>query len=400
MSAALPSVAVFTVKRFIRCRGEYWTYGGFGDYVKSLLPHFSKVILACHPVESADVPSGWYRLADPKLEIVWLPYYEKEHQCLMKLPAMLMQCRAIAQRADMINARVPDYTGICGAYWARRFAKPLFINHVDDWHSRVADPVTGRRGLVKQGLRAHYALYCWCEKRVCRDALLFAQGDFAAQLYASNRRSYRCLSSSHYDADVIEESRALRPLPPDKLRILTVGRHVFVKGHVDLIRAIAAISSASHPRQVQLTIAGQGPMTSEYRRLARELGIEDRIRIVGQVDREGIFALYDQADVFCLPSLSEGTPKVLLEAMARGVPVVACDVGGVSTVVKGEQTGLLVSPSRPDALASAICRLVADDALRQRCVRNGLAVARAHTVEREWGRMMSIVRQHYPELWR
>jgi len=395
----MPSVAVFTVKHLIFYESTYWTYGGFGDYVKAILPHFDRVILACHPRIASAVPAGWYQLSDPKLEIEWLPFYEREDQCLRSLPKMFVQCRAIAKRADVINARVPDYTGICGGLWAKWYGKPLFINHVDDWHTRVRKPSTRLRGLMKRGLQIHYAMYAFWERVLCRDELLFAQGEFASSLYRDNALMHQCVSSSHYDADVLPRPSAGKRMTGNELRILTVGRHVFVKGHRDLIAAVAIVKRRIPGLKLHLSIVGEGPMTDDYRELAESLGIAGSVAFPGQVDRVGIFGLYDQADLFCLPSLSEGTPKVILEAMARGTPVIATAVGGVPSVVRHNETGILVPPSDPEGLANAIEKMWLDRHLASHCIEKGIEVARAHTVEKEWGQMMSIVRATYPKLW-
>jgi glycosyltransferase involved in cell wall biosynthesis len=112
---------------------------------------------------------------------------------------------------------------------------------------------------------------------------------------------------------------------------------------------------------------------------------------------EGLAAFYRAADVFVLPSVSEGTPKVLLEAMANALPVVATDVGGVSTIVEDGANGLLVPPKSPSDLASAVRRVVGDGDLRRRIIAGGLTAARQHTLEGETARMVEAVRAEFGE---
>jgi glycosyltransferase involved in cell wall biosynthesis len=82
------------------------------------------------------------------------------------------------------------------------------------------------------------------------------------------------------------------------------------------------------------------------------------------VDQEGIRKLYDEADVFCLPSFAEGVPVVLMEAMASGLPVVTTRVMGIPELVEHSISGELVPPGRPDALAAALRRMAADPSRR------------------------------------
>ena len=287
-----PTLAVFTVKKFRHVNGRYWTYGGFGEYIKALLPHFRKVILACHPLDDTHPPEGWYPLDDPQLEFAWLPYYEKEHQCVLKLPSMFWKCRDIVERADIVNPRVPDYTGICGGYWARKMNKPIFISHIGNWHSQVRNPPTRLTGLLKLGLQAHLALYCWFEKRLCARGLIFAQGDFAKDLYAHNPDVHLCISSSHLASDVVPFETTCTD--PSVCRLLSVGRLVTLKGHTDLIRTLALLQAQTPHRYFELTIAGEGKIANTYRALAEELGVADQLKLPGQVGRADVFDLYDK----------------------------------------------------------------------------------------------------------
>jgi glycosyltransferase involved in cell wall biosynthesis/protein-tyrosine-phosphatase len=142
-------------------------------------------------------------------------------------------------------------------------------------------------------------------------------------------------------------------LPPDALVIGTVGRLVPVKGHVDLIRAVAL----AQPRmpQARLVIAGDGPLLGDLWAMAGRLGIDKHCVFAGH--RADVHRVLAAMDVFALPSLSEGIPMALLEAMSLGVPVVATRVGGIPEVVRDRVTGLLVPPGDDRALAEACLEL-------------------------------------------
>jgi len=95
-----------------------------------------------------------------------------------------------------------------------------------------------------------------------------------------------------------------------------------------------------------------------------------------------LFALYQDHDVFILPSFSEGTPRTLIESRAFGCPVVASRVGGIPTSVTDGVDGLLVPPGDPDALASAIGRILDNESLRYRLIENGAKKAMECSQER------------------
>ncbi len=89
------------------------------------------------------------------------------------------------------------------------------------------------------------------------------------------------------------------------------------------------------------------------------------MRFAGAVGHDEILPMLRAADIFCLPSFSEGVPVVLMEAMAHSVPVVTTQIMGIPELVENERTGLLVAPGRVDVLVDALARLVADPELRE-----------------------------------
>jgi glycosyltransferase involved in cell wall biosynthesis len=134
---------------------------------------------------------------------------------------------------------------------------------------------------------------------------------------------------------------------------IMVGRLSPEKDVETLVRA-AAIARAADP-SFELEIVGGGSCLNSLRSLAAELGLERQVRFLGE--RSDVPALLARAGLFVLPSLTEGISLTLLEAMARGLPVVATRVGGNPEVVVDAETGLLVTPKAPAELAGAMLRL-------------------------------------------
>jgi glycosyltransferase involved in cell wall biosynthesis len=157
---------------------------------------------------------------------------------------------------------------------------------------------------------------------------------------------------------------------PDYL-VLTPARLHPQKGHEYLLAAAAQVP------EVTFVLAGDGPLRAELETRARELGIGDRCLFLGH--RSDVLELLAAADLFVLPSLFEGLPISVHEAMAARRPVVATAIGGTDEAVIHEVTGLLVPPRDPATLAAAIRRLRADPVLADR-----LAAAGREHVEREF----------------
>jgi glycosyltransferase involved in cell wall biosynthesis len=138
--------------------------------------------------------------------------------------------------------------------------------------------------------------------------------------------------------------------------LVTVARLSPEKDVATLVRAAARI--CRERPGLALEVAGDGPCLPQLRGLAHELGLNGNVRFLGQVgDVAGLLA---RASLFVLPSLTEGVSLTLLEAMARGLPVVATNVGGNPEVVADGQTGLLVPPGDPEALTRAVLQVESD----------------------------------------
>jgi L-malate glycosyltransferase len=140
------------------------------------------------------------------------------------------------------------------------------------------------------------------------------------------------------------------------------GRLVPIK-RLDIFLQAAKQMSTADP-SVQFVIAGDGPDAARLRALARELGLDDRVRFLGY--RADIYDAFRAMDVFILCSDHEGLPISLLEAMYLGVPVVARPVGGIPEMIQDGVTGILLRAPDPDCLADACLRLLAHVGFRER----------------------------------
>jgi len=169
-------------------------------------------------------------------------------------------------------------------------------------------------------------------------------------------------------------SPALRPslgLTGDMPLLGIVGRLVPIKDHATLFQALARLHDEGPA--VHLVVIGDGEERARLEELAGRLGLGSRIHFLGwRVDLETILK---ELDVVICASRNEGTPVALIEAMAAGIPVLSTDVGGVADLVTHEETGWLVPSGDPDAMASAIRRLLSDRILGARLAAAGQVAA-------------------------
>ena len=143
--------------------------------------------------------------------------------------------------------------------------------------------------------------------------------------------------------------------------VLSVGRVTSQKGHIYLLEAIPDI--LEHFPDTVFLIAGEGPLRKSLHEESIRMGVVNNIHFLGS--RSDIPELLSIADIFVLPSLSEGMPIALLEAMSMAVPVIASNLDQISAFVKHEQQGILVEPKDVVALSESIMRLLENKNLRE-----------------------------------
>jgi glycosyltransferase involved in cell wall biosynthesis len=147
-------------------------------------------------------------------------------------------------------------------------------------------------------------------------------------------------------------------IPPGERIVIAVGRLSVEKGHRYLIDAVSRVLRDSPQLRFRVLIAGSGPADRKLKQQVSKSGLDQHVTFIGHCyDIKAVFSI---ADLFVLPSLSEGSPNALLESMAARVPIVATNVGGVSEHVTDGDSALLVPPGDSAALAKAMIQLLSD----------------------------------------
>jgi teichuronic acid biosynthesis glycosyltransferase TuaC len=171
------------------------------------------------------------------------------------------------------------------------------------------------------------------------------------------------------------EARSRLGLPADGPIVTYVGKLVPRKGVDTLIEAMGLLARRDGGAPL-LVAGGIGPMREGLERRAAELGVADRVRFVGKIAHDDVGWWMSAGDVFVLPSLSEGLPTVVCEAMNCGRAVVATAVDGTPEIVRDGETGLLVPPRDAGALADALGRVLGEPGLAERMGEEALRIGR------------------------
>jgi glycosyltransferase involved in cell wall biosynthesis len=194
------------------------------------------------------------------------------------------------------------------------------------------------------------------------------------------------------DSSQIDALRSSLGIPVGQKVILSIGRLSKEKDQVSLVEAMSELRGSFSP---YLVILGEGPEHKTILEKTRLLGLTDRVILTGQRDHIGPF--YSLADVVVISSRSEGSPNVLLEALAAGVPLVATSVGGIPEMVRDGEHALLVPHGDPKQMANSIARIFAETDVTRSLVENGRKLVQTRFSPAERVRTLSGVYRHILE---
>ncbi len=181
-------------------------------------------------------------------------------------------------------------------------------------------------------------------------------------------------------------------IPLDKTILITVGRLYPVKGVEFLIKSINLLKETHD--DFKLLIIGDGSERNNLERLSEELNIKDYIEFRGRVPNEEIPLYLKASDIFVLPSLSEGFPNALLEAMASGLPVIATNIRGLDEIIEDGINGFLVNPKSPEEIANKLNHIIQDNSLSKSFSQNNKLKAKKY----EWEMVIKRLNEIYEKI--
>ena len=259
---------------------------------------------------------------------------------------------------DALGAVVPSVAGNLLVYSARARRKPVFL-FVRGEKQRTVSMIFGAGRRTRLMVRALAAMERPVRRWIAAGVPTFVAGEELVERYAApGARLYNLYPGLSRDFPIVPQARTAWAPADAPLRLVTVARLSPEKGLEDLLTAVA--SAGADGADLVVDLVGDGPDRERLEALAGELGIAGRVRFTGFVGtRPQLVEHLDAADVFVLPSRSEGLPHSVVEAMARGLPVVASAIGGLPELL-GEGSGIIVPPRDPDALAAVLGELAAD----------------------------------------
>lgn len=295
--------------------------------------------------------------------------------------------RSTVERADLVWIKAPASNAPLVALACHQVGIPRFT-----WVAgSVRDVVRGQHRKGVSGLAARAAA-------VAYDATTRVLQRTGPSIRVGAEQFTSVVSAGDIQATMSRDASMSAPAAvAGPLRLIWAGRVAAEKGLDVLLEAVAQLRASGCP--VVLSIIGDGPQRSALEDRAMSLGVTGVVNWQGHIsDRGSYLAALREADIFVLPSRAEGLPKVVVEAMSAGVPVIATRVGALPALLGDGRLGRLVAPGDPLALADAIASLGSDVDGRDTLRTAGLAFAAAHTAEAQADRLIEWLAGAFPEL--
>jgi glycosyltransferase involved in cell wall biosynthesis len=370
--------------------GSLWELeGSFARYVDSLAPYFERVVLAVPMFDSPQAAGS--RLRAGNVSVAALPYFDGPRQFYPQLPEVRRRLRAWARECDIINLRVPTPAGFFAYRESVRAGKRVFLLVVGDYEALL--PHLPFRGWKRQAFAAYVAFEEWALRRMVTDAMTFANG--AALRRKHEQQGARVIETQTTTLSLDDIATRDDTCGGPVIRLLTVSRVDPRKGLSVLPAAVSHLVQSGIDVTLDIVGPAVGQMGEAEARAvtaeSRRLDVTQRVCLRGALPLDELLPMYRNYDIFVLPTRpGEGIPRVLMEAMAAGMPVVTTNVAGITSLITDGVNGRLTGGSGRE-VADTLREVITNDAERRRLIAGGYETARAHTLERQAATMMAAV---------
>jgi glycosyltransferase involved in cell wall biosynthesis len=350
--------------------GSVWTQGQFdAAFWRRYLDVFDHVSCIARVQKVIRPSSGWLRADGPGVTFSDIPYYVGPAQYVVNLARVRRAIREAIRPGDAFVLRVPGALGNLVAKELEPVAYPYAVEVVSDPYDVFAP------GAVRHPLRP---LFRWHMTRQLRSqcarasAACYVTTQALQQRYPSSAPSFAASTIELHEETFAPHPRRFAADCAPRNLVFVGSLEQYYKAPDVVIRAVAR--NVARGIDLRLTMIGDGRVRPALEALVVETGCVDRIRFAGQLPgSHSVRIELDRADLFVLPSRTEGLPRAMLEAMARGLPCIGSSIGGIPELLPEEA---LVPPGDVSALAAKIHDVVCDPARMERMSAVNLNVAR------------------------
>ena len=356
-------------------QGRLRMHRPYGIRVDALAQHFEQIVV-CNPVASFDIPEAQYEPRSTNISVEALPYYGRVTRSLLRLPKCAGLIWGVSRSWSLLHITLPSPLGMIGYLCARARKIPMVLSVVGDLDAQY------ERGRYHGISRLAACAAVWMSERATHwmvdRAPTITQGEGLYAKYKRNGNRIVNIPWSPIVSDMITQRDDSCGGPV--IRLLFVGALLEKKGIFVLLESIKLLRR--HMDNFLLTYVGTGPFAAELAQRVADADLSGHVALKGGIYAESeLLREFDSADVFVFPTYAEGFPRVIFEAMARGLPVISTGVSGIPGVLEEGRDALLVSPGSPNEVAEAVLKVIRDPTLRRNLIRRGREIAQEYTLE-------------------
>lgn len=267
------------------------------------------------------------------------------------------------RRADAVHTPIPGDVGTIGMFCAMILRKPLFVRHCGNW--------------LVQRTRAEQFWRWSMEKFAGGRNVMLATGG-SSEPPSSKNANIKWIFSTSLRNEQLQKAKPKELEKGKTVRLIIACRQEKRKGTEIVIESLNILREKLN---VHLDVVGDGALLNDFKAKVTELGLENHVEFHGRVEQARVVELLKRADIFCYPtSASEGFPKVVLEALSSGLPVITTKVSVLPQLIK-KGSGVLLDEATPVGLAKVVEEICADASRYKQLSENAIASAKEYSLE-------------------
>ncbi len=362
-----------------KCNGTYYISYTHWIYIREIAKYFDKLMLLSPVKDHVQIPSGMKRLSDAcaNADVEELPWFNSYSDAIKHVFTFRGAYKRCSTFCTHVYVRYPTPFGWLSMYYFKP-AQRIFHFVGDPVHTIKTNPDIP---LIKRYLKAglflpEHKMYL----RACRDTTrVFTNGEhLQKKLSGAGIRARALVSSTLTESDFYFDKN--KEIDANAPKLLHAGYLRKAKGLDTLLDAFKKV----HKKLplATLTVAGEGEQLNHLKQRIAEMGLSNQCRFAGHIEDRGEFnQLLRSHDIFVFTSISEGSPRVVMEAMANGTPVVATPVGSLPGMFRHGYHVLFAAVNDSDEIAQKIMDLLQDTAKAKMLGRNAFDLVKQHTLQ-------------------
>ena len=320
--------------RYYKKQKQYYTTTSYHkDMWMEYLDVFNDVLILAQAQKTIKVEDGFKPVLDKNIEFLEYPWAKGVLTTGCRLPAMFLRAYKASQKADVWLLHAPSFETIALWPWLIMFNKPYAL--ILRGEQTLSIPYLKMRGIKNARFVTWvFKTILWLQRSSAVACVGVAR--YLSETYRPLGRYKKiyAISDNRIPLDMYRTPKSFSDVFKNR-NIICLGRVEGQKNPIGMIKALTELDKLGF-KKWQFTWVGDGPLKEKAQKVAKELGLEERVRFLGFVPWDNIFDILEKSDLYILNSVSEGMPRAMLEAMACALPCIGTNICGIPELLDPE----------------------------------------------------------------